>query len=75
MTDAIQPPTRQTLSITAIPALGDNYIWLLSDGLQAVCIDPGDAGPVLDYSDKPKRNLRKSGLPTTPTTTPAASPA
>ena len=36
MTDAIQPPTRYAISITAIPALGDNYIWLLSDGLKAV---------------------------------------
>ena len=57
MTDAIQPPTRQTLSITAIPALGDNYIWLLSDGLQAVCIDPGDAEPVLDYLGQTKTEL------------------
>ena len=57
MTDAIQPPTRQTLSITAIPALGDNYIWLLSDGLQAVCIDPGDAEPVLDYLGQTKTKL------------------
>ena len=36
MTDAIQPPTRHAISITAIPALEDNYIWLLSDGLQPI---------------------------------------
>jgi hydroxyacylglutathione hydrolase len=37
------------LSVEAIPALSDNYIWLLQDagtGTVAVC-DPGEAGPVI----------------------------
>mgnify|MGYP000555920529 CR=1 FL=1 len=32
-----------------IPAFNDNYIWLLEAHGQAVCIDPGDAAPVLAY--------------------------
>ena len=37
------------LKITPIPALADNYIWLLQQGNEAVCIDPGDAAPVAGY--------------------------
>lgn len=29
-----------------LPALSDNYIWLLHDGQHAVVVDPGDAQPV-----------------------------
>ena len=38
-----------TLDITAIPALDDNYIWLVRHGQHALLIDPGEAQPVLDY--------------------------
>jgi hydroxyacylglutathione hydrolase len=38
-----------------IPALSDNYIYLLSDAGSAVAVDPGDAAPVL-------ARLRGSGL-------------
>lgn len=38
-----------------IPALSDNYIYLLSDSREAVVVDPGDAGPVLEP-------LRANGL-------------
>ena len=37
----------QALRIIAVPALADNYIWLLADGERALIVDPGDAGPVL----------------------------
>ena len=37
------------LKITPIQALADNYIWLLQQGNEAVCIDPGDAAPVAGY--------------------------
>ncbi len=43
------------LTITAIPALQDNYIWLLQHGRHAAVVDPGEAAPVLDV-------LRKNGL-------------
>ena len=37
------------LKITPIPALADNYIWLLQQDNEAVCIDPGEAAPVIGY--------------------------
>jgi len=36
------------LTITAIPAFNDNYIWLLSQKDKAWVVDPGDAAPVVD---------------------------
>ncbi|MDC8784357.1 hydroxyacylglutathione hydrolase [Roseateles koreensis] len=36
------------MSITAIPAFADNYIWMLDDGRQAIVVDPGDAAPVIE---------------------------
>ena len=36
-----------TLQVLAIPALNDNYFWLIHDGTHAAVVDPGDAGPVL----------------------------
>jgi hydroxyacylglutathione hydrolase len=35
------------LSVLAVPAFADNYLWLIHDGVHAAVIDPGDAGPVL----------------------------
>lgn len=32
----------------AIPAFQDNYLWLMSGRRQAVLVDPGDAGPVME---------------------------
>ena len=43
------------LTVTAIPALQDNYIWLLRRERHAVAVDPGEAWPVLDF-------LRANGL-------------
>jgi hydroxyacylglutathione hydrolase len=43
------------LTITAIPALEDNHIWLLQRDNHAVVVDPGEAQPVLD-------KLRENGL-------------
>ncbi|MGA9574751.1 MAG: hydroxyacylglutathione hydrolase [Lysobacterales bacterium] len=47
------------VSITAIPAFADNYIWLLTTGGN-ICavVDPGDADPVLEYLDKQGLDLR-----------------
>jgi hydroxyacylglutathione hydrolase len=37
------------ITVTAIPAFADNYIWLVSaGGKQCAVVDPGDAAPVLD---------------------------
>ena len=38
-----------TYTITPLPALSDNYIWLIAGRGRAVCIDPGAAAPVLAY--------------------------
>ncbi len=35
--------------ITAIPALQDNYIWIMHDKKNAVVVDPGEASPVLKF--------------------------
>ncbi len=37
------------LEIVPISALKDNYIWTLRDAKHAAVVDPGEAGPVLDY--------------------------
>jgi len=39
------------MTITPLAALKDNYIWMLIDEQQqqAVCVDPGDAQPVIDF--------------------------
>jgi len=34
------------MSLLALPALSDNYIWLYSRGSDALVVDPGEAGPV-----------------------------
>ena len=41
-------------TITTIPTLSDNYTYLVESGSEAVCIDPGEARPVL-------RLLQRSG--------------
>ncbi len=37
------------LGIIPIPALRDNYIWVLHNGQHAVVVDPGEAVPVLSW--------------------------
>ena len=39
-------------AIIPIPALGDNYIWLLHDAAHAVVVDPGDPIAVQDVLDR-----------------------
>lgn len=36
------------MKLLPLPALSDNYIWLLHNGQQALVVDPGDAQPVLE---------------------------
>ncbi|WP_120995569.1 hydroxyacylglutathione hydrolase [Stutzerimonas urumqiensis] len=42
------------LDIQALPAFSDNYIWLLQDTRSRHCavVDPGDAGPVIDWLER-----------------------
>jgi hydroxyacylglutathione hydrolase len=37
------------LSIDAIPTLESNYVWALHDGKHAILVDPGEAGPPLEW--------------------------
>jgi hydroxyacylglutathione hydrolase len=47
------------LQITAIPAFGDNYIWLLTAGGKACAVvDPGDEDPVLEVLQQRGLELR-----------------
>lgn len=47
--------SEQTLSVTALPAFDDNYIWLIDNGTDAAVIDPGDANVVM--TELQKRSL------------------
>lgn len=47
-----QGPAQGALEYVPVPAFEDNYIWLVSDGRDAVVVDPGDAAPVEAYLAK-----------------------
>jgi hydroxyacylglutathione hydrolase len=48
-----------SLHLKPIPALSDNYIWLLHDDLgNALVVDPGQAQPVLDELSRQQLQLR-----------------
>jgi hydroxyacylglutathione hydrolase len=46
MSEIAAPPL---VTISALPAFRDNYIWVLRRGTQVAVVDPGDAAPVLNY--------------------------
>ncbi len=46
------------LTITAIPALKDNYIWAIHNTRHAIVVDPGEAAPVLDFLQRRKLQLQ-----------------
>jgi hydroxyacylglutathione hydrolase len=46
------------MKLMPLPALADNYIWLLHDGAHALVIDPGDAQPVLDALQRERVQLQ-----------------
>ncbi len=49
----------KNLNVSAIPALGDNYIWLLTaGGKNCAVVDPGDADPVLEVLKRQGLKLR-----------------
>ena len=45
------------LEIIALKAFKDNYIWTLRDERHAAVVDPGDAGPVIEYLDAERLTL------------------
>lgn len=48
------------LQVEAIPAFRDNYIWAIHNSRDCVLVDPGEAGPPLDFLAR--RELRLAGL-------------
>jgi hydroxyacylglutathione hydrolase len=50
----------KTLEYVPVPAFADNYIWLVSNGRDAVAVDPGEAAPVRAYLAK--RGWRLSAI-------------
>jgi hydroxyacylglutathione hydrolase len=46
---APQNAAQGSLEYVPVPAFADNYIWLVSDGRDAVAVDPGEAAPVRAY--------------------------
>lgn len=51
-----------TLKPIPIPAFTDNYIWLAAGENGAMCVDPGDAAPVLAWLEKHNLPLRQIWL-------------
>ena len=49
MNPAAFAPQNKTPAIIPLPALQDNYVWLVRCGDECVVIDPGEAAPVRDY--------------------------
>ena len=44
--------TRHPLTVLAVPAFKDNYLWLIHDGVDAAVVDPGDSAPILAALDR-----------------------
>ena len=45
------------LTVLAVPAFEDNYLWLIHDGVHAAVVDPGDAAPILTALSKHRLSL------------------
>lgn len=45
----MKPGNMQNIEITGVPAFRDNRLWCISRGGEALVVDPGDAGPVLQH--------------------------
>jgi hydroxyacylglutathione hydrolase len=52
------PAEKSAVSIVALRAFRDNYIWCLHNGQDAAVVDPGDAAPVLEYLRRHRLQLR-----------------
>ena len=51
-----------TLKPIPIPAFADNYIWLAANEHGAMCVDPGDAAPVMAWLDEHRLPLQQIWL-------------
>jgi hydroxyacylglutathione hydrolase len=50
-------PLRGALTVLAVPAFTDNYLWLIHDGVHAAVVDPGDGEAILAALDAHKLTL------------------
>ena len=39
----------EAIRVAAVPAFSDNYLWVVHDKKHAIVVDPGDAGPIIDF--------------------------
>jgi hydroxyacylglutathione hydrolase len=46
------------MTLHPIPAFADNYIWMVHDGRDALVVDPGDEGPVIEALNRQGLTLR-----------------
>jgi hydroxyacylglutathione hydrolase len=49
--DAMSDSPRTELTVLAVPAFKDNYLWLIHDGTHAAAVDPGDGKAILAALD------------------------
>ncbi len=42
-------PSHANVKIVGLPALDDNYIWIITQAKQTLVIDPGESQPVIDW--------------------------
>ena len=45
------------IEVVPVRAFSDNYVWTLRDARCAAVVDPGDAGPVIEYCDRERLEL------------------
>jgi len=45
------------MTIIALPAFQDNYIWVIKNQENFICVDPGDASPVMAFAAQEKLRL------------------
>jgi hydroxyacylglutathione hydrolase len=50
-------PMKKPLTVLAVPAFTDNYLWLIHNGTDAAVVDPGDAPPILAALDRLQLSL------------------
>jgi hydroxyacylglutathione hydrolase len=48
---SLDESVNKSLSVLAVPAFNDNYLWLIHDSRLAAVVDPGDAQPILAALD------------------------
>jgi len=45
------------INIVGVPALDDNYVWIITQGTSTVVVDPSESAPVMDWLSTHQRSL------------------